>query len=154
MQRAAAAVIVEQAIDRLIAEQPELLDINVGERALCHQLALYMTNLVPLEPRLRTDCEYNRHGAEAKRLNLPQRDAMDREVRARTAFPDIIVHERQTDDHNEIVLEVKQPGEDLRYDTLKLRQFRDFLGYKHPAHVILGYDEFNNLIREVHWQDD
>ena len=154
MNRVEAAAIVESAIDRLIHEQPELLNIDVGERALCHQLALYIASLVPVELRLRTDCEYNRHGAEAKRLNLPRRDAMDREVRARTAFPDIIVHERQTDDHNEIVLEVKKPGEDLGYDTLKLRQFRHFLRYNHPAHVILGYDEFGNLIREVRWQDD
>jgi len=154
MNRIEAAEIVDAAIDRLIAEQPELLDLDVSERALCHQLAQYITQLVPRELRLKTDCEYNRHGAEAKRLNLPPRRALDREVRARTAFPDIIVHERQTDRHNEIVLEVKKPGEDLAYDTLKLQQFRDFLGYNNPAHVILGRDEFGNLVREVRWQDD
>jgi hypothetical protein len=39
MERAQVAGIVEAAIDRLIREQPELLDLGVTERALSHHLA-------------------------------------------------------------------------------------------------------------------
>jgi hypothetical protein len=154
MNRNQATEIVEGAIERLIAEQPELLDLDVSERALCHQLAQYIASLVPNNFQLQTDCEYNRHGADPKRLDLPPRDALDREVRATTVFPDIIVHRRGTDDHNEIVLEIKKPGGDVDYDTLKLRQFRDVLHYRNPAHVILGRAWNGQIVREVRWQDD
>jgi hypothetical protein len=153
MNRGDAETIVNGAIDRLIAEQPELLDMNVSERALCHHLAIYIGQAVPANLGLQTDCEYNRHGADPKRLDLPPRDALDREVRATTVFPDIIVHRRGTDDHNEIVLEFKKPGENGDYDTLKLRQFRDVLRYRNPAHVILGSVR-GRILRRVTWQDD
>jgi hypothetical protein len=146
--------IVGTAIDQLIAEQPELLDLDVSERALCHQLAKYIAVLVPNDLHLQTDCEYNRHGANPKRLDLPPRDALDRELRATTVFPDIIVHRRGTDDHNEIVLEIKKPGGDVDYDTLKLRKFRKVLSYRNPAHVILGRTANGETVRDVIWQDN
>jgi hypothetical protein len=154
MDRVEARGIVDGAIDRLIADQPELLDLDVSERALSHQLAVYIANLIPPELRLHTDCEYNRHGADPKRLDLPPRNALDRELRATTVFPDIIVHRRGTDDHNEIVIEVKKPGEDVRYDTLKLQEFRDVLRYRNPAHLVLGRAGDGALVRLVRWQDD
>ncbi len=154
MTRAEASRIVETAIDRLIAEQPELLDLDVSERALSHQLAVYIARLVPAELRLQTDCEYNRHGAEAKRLDLRHRDASDSELRATTVFPDVIVHRRQTDRCNEIVLELKKSSEDLWYDRQKLRQYRDVLGYRHAAHVILARADDGTTTRDVIWQDD
>jgi hypothetical protein len=154
MDRVQAAEIVSAAVDRIVAEQPELLDLDVSERALSHHLAIYIAALVPRDLALHVDAEYNRHGADPKRLRLPRRNALDREVRATTVFPDVIVHRRGTDDHNEIVLEVKKPGEDLDYDTLKLRQFREALRYRNAAHVILGRDDRGVLVRQVVWQDD
>ena len=152
MTRDDATTLVDRAIDRLLAQDAALLDLNVTERALAHQLAHYMAESV-IAP-LCVDCEYNRHLGDPKRLNLPPRRALDREIRATTVFPDIIVHERNTDVSNFVVLELKKPGEDLAYDHLKLRAFREELGYQHAAHLILGYDGQGNLVRELSWVDD
>jgi hypothetical protein len=130
-----------------------LLDLGVTERSLSYRLAHYMALSTAVRPPLTVDCEYNRHLGDPKRLNLPPRKALDREVRATTVFPDIVVHERNTNANNLIVLELKKPGEDLKYDELKLRAFREELGYAHTAHVILGRTTTNALVREVSWVD-
>lgn len=120
MDRPTIAAIVEHAISRLITEQPELLDLGVTERTLSHHLALYLTDLVP--KRYDVDVEYNRHGQSTKRLFLPPRKALDKELRATIAYPDILVHNRNTDTNNLLVLEMKKPGEDIKYDEIKLRK--------------------------------
>lgn len=151
MDRIDISAIVDQALQRLIDEQPALLDLDVTERALSHHLARYLHGLVP--GGYDVDVEYNRHGEIPKRLNLPPRKALDRELRATTVFPDILVHKRDTDDDNLLVLELKKPGEDLAYDELKLRAFRHELGYKHAAHVVVGRDGNGKVIRQVIWVD-
>lgn len=151
MTRDEAIALVNAAIDSVMARESALLDLGVTERALSHQLARYLSEMV--QSPLSVDCEYNRHFADPKRLNLPHRDAMDREIRATTVFPDIIVHERNTDARNLLVLELKKPGEDTAYDALKLQAFRRELGYAHAAHVILGRRANGELVRQVEWVD-
>lgn len=151
MDRNEISAIVGRALQRLIDEQSTLLDLDVTERALSHHLARYIGELVPAGYDI--DVEYNRHSADPKRLNLPPRKALDRELRATTVFPDILVHRRNTDEHNELVLEVKKPGEDLAYDERKLRAFRQELGYRHTAHVVIGRDTNGVLVQEVTWID-
>ncbi len=151
MDRAEISSVVERALDALIAEQPALLDLDVTERALSHHLAGYIAQLVP--PEYDVDVEYNRHGGDPKRLNLPPRRARDRELRATTVFPDILVHKRNTDDHNLLVLEMKKPGENMEYDGLKLHAFRNELGYRHTAHVVIGREK-GDTVREIIWVDD
>lgn len=148
MDRNEIASLVDQAIDRLINNEPQLLDLNVTERALSHHLARYLGALVPEDYNV--DCEYNRHFNDPKRLNLKPRKAKDREIRATTVFPDIIVHKRDSDTDNLLVLEVKKPGETLDYDEAKLRAFRKELRYTHTAHVILGRRN-GELVKEVRW---
>jgi hypothetical protein len=149
MTRAEADALVQAAIDSLVAREPELVDLDVTERTLSHHLARYMSELV--ESPLSVDCEYNRHFGDPKRLNLPPRKALDREIRATTVFPDIIVHQRNTNARNLVVLELKKPGEDTAYDERKLHAFRNELGYRHTAHVILGRRADGVLVREVVW---
>ena len=150
MDRTSVAAIVDTALCRLIEEQPELLELGVTERALSHHLARYLAHLVPAGYDV--DVEYNRHGEDPKRLNLPPRRALDRELRATTVFPDILIHKRNTDERNLLVLEMKKPGEGLEYDEIKLRAFRAELGYTHAAHIILGKDN-GHVIRSVIWID-
>lgn len=151
MDRAEISAIVDRAIRRLVEEQPALLDLDLTERALSHHLAVYIAQLMTTDYNV--DVEYNRHGGDPKRLNLPPRKALDREVRATTVFPDILVHKRDSDERNLLVLELKKPGGDLAYDELKLRAFRQELGYKHTAHVILGRDPGGLFVQEVIWVD-
>lgn len=149
MTRQEARKLVLDAVRLLVKEQPELLALDVSERALTHQLAVYIMQRTPRG--LRVDVEYNRHHANPKRLNLRRRDASDRELRATTVFPDLIVHVRNTDKSNLLVLEIKKPGEPIDYDTQKLRAFRDELGYRHAGHLILGIDQSGRVIRKLTW---
>jgi hypothetical protein len=153
MTREEATALVNAAIDLLMEHDSALLDLGVTERSLSYRLAHYMALSAAVQPPLTVDCEYNRHFGDPKRLNLPPRDAIDREIRATTVFPDILVHERNSDANNLIVLELKKPGESIAYDELKLRAFREELGYIHTAHVILGHTAKNALVREVRWAD-
>lgn len=150
MERDKILKIVEAALDRLVDEHLTLLDLDVTERALSHHLALYISQLVP--PDYNVDVEYNRHNADPKRLNLPPRMALDRELRATTVFPDIIVHKRGTDENNLLVLEMKKPGEAMTYDERKLCAFRRELGYEHAAHIVIGKDN-GSIVRNVIWVD-
>lgn len=154
MTREEAESIIEAAIDQLVQNDSELLDLGVTERALSHRLAHFMQLSRLVRPPLVVDCEYNRHFDEPKRLRLPPRKALDREARATTVFPDIVVHQRNSDERNLIVLELKKPGEDVDYDELKLRAFREELGYLHAAHVILGRTADGTLVRRIEWRDD
>jgi len=152
VNRLQATRLVLRAIDKVLAQDLALLDLDVTERAMAHQLARYMAEGVA--PPLSVDCEYNRHLGDPKRLNLPPRNALDRETRATTVFPDIVVHERNTDARNFVVLELKKPHEDLEYDDLKLRAFRRELGYLHTAHVVLGRDYAGEVVRQLIWLDE
>ncbi|AWH31466.1 hypothetical protein [Stenotrophomonas sp. SAU14A_NAIMI4_8] len=154
MTREQAAALVNSAIDQLVQNDSALLDLRVTERSLSYRLAHYMALSEAIRPPLTVDCEYNRHFGDPKRLKLPPRNALDRGIRAATVFPDILVHERNTDANNIVVLELKKPGEDAAYDELKLQAFREELGYVHTAHVILGYAADGALVREVIWVDD
>lgn len=139
--------LVNKAIDTLVDNEPQLLDLNVTKRALSHHLARYLGELVP--EGFNVDCAYNRHFDDPKRLNLKRRQAKDRELRATTVFPDIIVHKRDSDTNNLLVLEVKKPGESFNYDQNKLLAFRKELGYIHTAHVTLGRRN-GELVKKVH----
>ena len=153
MTREEATALVNTAIDQLVQNDSALLDLDVTERSLSYRLAHYIALSPFVQPPLTVDCEYNRHFGDPKRLNLPPRNALDREIRATTVFPDVLVHERNCDRNNLIVLELKKPGEDIGYDELKLRAFREELGYTHTAHVILGRSSNNVLVRQVRWVD-
>ncbi|MDR6694190.1 hypothetical protein [Stenotrophomonas sp. 1337] len=153
MTREQATALVNSAIDQLVQNDSALLDLRVTERSLSYRLAHYMALSEAVRPPLTVDCEYNRHFGDPKRLKLPPRKALDCEIRATTVFPDILVHERNTDANNIVVLELKKPGEDIAYDELKLQAFREELGYVHTAHVILGYAADGSLVREVIWVD-
>lgn len=153
MTREQVAALVNSAIDQLVQNDSALLDLRVTERSLSYRLAHYMALSEAIRPPLTVDCEYNRHFGDPKRLKLPPRNSLDREIRATTVFPDILVHERNTDANNIVALELKKPGEDIAYDELKLQAFREELGYVHTAHVILGYAANGALVREVIWVD-
>ena len=153
MTRDEAAVLVDTAIDQLLLHDLPLLDLDVTERALSYKLAHYISLSDAIRPPLTVDCEYNRHYGDPKRLNLPSRQAIDREIRATTVFPDILVHERNKQENNLLVLELKKPGEDIAYDRLKLLAFRRELRYPHTAHVILGRADDGTITRQVHWVD-
>ena len=95
-------------------------------------------------PEFDVDCEYNRHDAVPKTINLPAlsrmpADSTEQSYETVTAFPDVIVHRRRIDDDNLLVIEGKKEtaaraGIDL--DIQKIHAYRAGLGYQFGAFVV------------------
>ena len=63
---------------------------------------------------LDVDIEYNRHGNKTKYLKLLPRKALDRGVFGRQlSFHIFLIHKRDADENNILVLELKKPSENL-----------------------------------------
>lgn len=153
MTREEAADLLARAIRVFLLRDSQLLELGVSERAIAFRLALYMSRSRLIRPPLTIDCEYNRHLGDRKKLNLPPRRRPNGEPRPSDVSPDILVHQRNSDDHNLLALELKKPGEAIARDETKLRAFRTQLGYAHAAHVILGRAATGAIVREVIWVD-
>lgn len=147
MTRYEANALVETALSRLVRHDSQLFDLKVCERALQFRIAHYMAQSHSIRRPLTLDCEYNRHWHEEKLLWLFGNP------RASKVFPDILIHQRDTDANNMVALEIKRPGQSLRRDQEKLRAFRTHLGYLHAGHIIIGHDNRGQLVRQVKWGD-
>jgi hypothetical protein len=113
---------VEAALNKLRHQDPFLVEANTNERTISHKLAEYLQDEFP---NWNVDCEYNRHGHDIKKLrnvDVPNDDVGWNEPEAKTIFPDIIVHERNTDKNNLLVIEVKKSSnaESRQFDKDKL----------------------------------
>jgi hypothetical protein len=127
------------------------------EHILVHDFRL------PVDAKISVDCEYNRHKHAAKTHTISKelveivlaakRKAVEIETKSRessnghetqvespefvfSVAPDIVVHRRQVDDDNLLIIELKKQTnkEDPRYDDLKLKQFT----YPDDYHYELG----------------
>ena len=150
--------LIHDAIGLLFTEDADL-SIDTNERSITHRLAVH------LERRLRelgieasVDCEYNRNGTYPKKLvTLVGRLAkgvhaedLVKDTRARTVFPDIVVHRRGADGPNLLVIELKREGasaEERERDRHKLRAYIEELGYQHAYLVLLGKNDMKAIER-------
>jgi hypothetical protein len=110
---------LDSALQRLSDRDFHLLSADVNERSITHKLAEYLQAELP---DWHVDCEYNRDRHDSKLLELPHRSNVSSEdVHARTVFPDIIVHHRNTQE-NLLVIEVKKSSstEDESWDWKKI----------------------------------
>lgn len=112
---------------------------------------LRLRRVAIIDWRVPVDSEYNRHFLDGKRLWLPRRDDLQGPIAYRLVSPEVLIHERNSDDNNLPVLEVKKPNELLDYDRLKLTEFKDELRYRYAAHVVIGMNWRGRPLREVHW---
>jgi hypothetical protein len=116
-----------------------------SERAIAHRLAVYLESELHRDGFLCdrgsmvVDCEYNRHRDRAKTHCIPEKLVCIVEKAKRTAkpdsdddsfyvfsiAPDIVVHQRGSDENNLLVVEVKKFTnlEIPQYDHLKLACF-------------------------------
>ena len=99
-----------------------LLEADTNERTISHKLAEYLQKEFP---DYNVDCEYNRHGYDIKKLGnlkVPNGNLSWDEPEAKTIFPDIIVHKRNTDENNFLVIEIKKSSnkKGLQFDIEKL----------------------------------
>ena len=147
MTRDEATAMVEAALDSVVRYDSQLFDLKACERALQFRIAHYMAQSRLIRRPLTLDCEYNRHWDIEKLLWLFGNR------RASKVFPDILIHERDTDANNIVVLEIKRPGQSLHRDQEKLRAFKAQLGYLHAGHIIIGHNHRGQLVRQVRWVD-
>lgn len=85
---------VIEAFRKLMKIDSYLLQVDANERSISYRLGLHLQSFFT---DWDVDCEYNRDGVEPKRigyLDLHPDGAEDAE--ARTVFPDIIVHKRDS----------------------------------------------------------
>ena len=128
-------IAVNTALGELLKHDLYLLEKDVNERSISHHLARY----IQLQfPSWHVDCEYNRNHDDVKRLQLEGRDTTDLDVEAVTVFPDIIIHQRATDE-NLLVIEIKKTTSSVKpdYDIKKLEAFKSELQYKFAAFILL-----------------
>jgi hypothetical protein len=139
---------VEAALDTLFEADMMLLVDDANERSITHRLAIHLEQEISeFEPDYAVDVEYNRvteaNGATdsiKKRVAYDEisdecrgRRIRDDDTDAQTVFPDIIVHERGSSDHNLLVIELKKTSstESGDCDKEKIERFRDDLGYEY-----------------------
>ena len=127
---------LSRAIEVLIEQDSYLFKADLHERSITHKFAEHLQREFP---EWSVDCEYNRDGHEPKRLLLPSisPDPAD-DGCERSVFPDIIIHHRgQGVGRNLLVIEAKKStsGSDDGWDELKLRKFKEQLGYRYALFV-------------------
>ncbi|GHC39031.1 hypothetical protein [Aidingimonas halophila] len=135
---------VIEAFRKLMKIDSYLLEVDANERSISHRLGLHLQSFFP---DWDVDCEYNRDGVEPKRigyLDLHPDGAEDTE--ARTVFPDIIVHKRDSQT-NYLVIEIKKSSSivDRAIDYQKLRGYKRDLGYQYALFFEVGVREKSGL---------
>ena len=117
---------LKTALASFVTKESELLERNAGEPAIATALVRYLAAVFPHHD---VDPQYNRHGRDRKSLNLPP---VCRGGGRRKVIPDIVIHRRDTDDSNLLVIEIKKETnpESRACDRAKLRAMREQLGYQ------------------------
>jgi len=112
---------ITNALNSLYKNDHFLLENNINERCITNKLAAYLQNEFPY---WHVDCEYNRFTDIVKKLDLPKDTINWDDLEAKTIYPDIIIHHRNTND-NLIVIEVKKSNSQINriFDENKLIAF-------------------------------
>lgn len=112
--------IIDHAVHQLLTNDVDLLGLNVSERAVMFHLGRYIREKTPVN--FDVDCEYNRHLNNPKQLwYLKNELGVPQEC---SVFPDILIHRRNSDENNILVMELKKAGENLEPDKRKLKAFK------------------------------
>lgn len=128
----------------------EAFDIN--ERSVTHRLGMYLAELFPDED---VDCEYNRqynddsdeYIAKNVELSVIENGLTLKDTEAKTVYPDIIVHRRNTS-RNLLAVEVKMAWKSGKgqFDEIKAEAYRKRLDYHYSTYLVLGPGKNFNLV--------
>lgn len=149
--RSAIEALVKKAIDRLLADDGDLLQNDVNERSITHRFACYLQELFP---EWNVDCEYNRNHDEIKKLVTYQgKTVKANDTDGVSVFPDIIVHKRISK-KNLLVIEVKKTtnSEPDKFDLDKLEAFKKDLYYEHALFIRLKAGVKENGAKTFEWK--
>jgi len=126
------------ALEILQKNDSFLLKEDVHERSVAHKLAEYLQYQFP---DWNVDCEYNRKGMETKRLKGIKE--CKEHGKTEKVYPDIIVHERNTN-NNLLVIELKKNDLRCLCDIRKLELFTSLkgeFGYTLGLFIQLGHSQ-------------
>jgi len=132
---------IHSAIDELFKRDKILLNIDVNERTITHRLAIY------IEAEFSgwdVDCEYNRFFDKSKQIVVTKKllsisgDGITSVANenAKTVFPDIIIHRRNSSD-NLVAIEVKKTTNPISddEDLQKLQAYKEQIGYVYAVFI-------------------
>jgi len=110
---------LEKALNCLLVNDEFLLINDLNERAISHKLAEYLQKEFP---GWDVDCEYNRKMDQVKRISYKNVQSDDSD--AKTVYPDIIIHRRNTED-NLLIIEIKKNAtkNGMKKDEDKIKEF-------------------------------
>lgn len=122
---------VEIALNILLEQDRFLLVSNVNERTISHKLAEYLQKEFS---GWNVDCEYNRKFEKIKKLQPEGIESNDTD--AKTVYPDIIIHRRNTE-NNLLIIEIKKnaSGSGEREDKEKIMCFMSEYHYKYGLFI-------------------
>lgn len=141
---------VARALDQLFSRDGILLELDANERSIAYRLAMYLQAELPT---LNVDCEYNRDGIDPKKIQHLYLVPNDEDTEAKTVFPDIIAHVRNSE-NNYLVVELKKTTNTVSRDTdiAKLRGYKNALGYEFALFIEL-IAAANPDVKTIQWVD-
>jgi len=107
---------VRRAFSSFLSDNRDLLVVRASERSISHKIAECLQREFD---DLSVDCEYNRRGKHTKRLgNLCTKGGSPSNLKRKpgTVFPDIVVHRRNTQSENVLVIEIKKSDSKRSHD--------------------------------------
>jgi hypothetical protein len=124
-----------RALTTFLERDSYLLEVDANERSITFLIGRYLA--VEL-PNFDIDCEYNRDGVDPKKIGHLNLHADEEDTEARTVFPDIIAHRRNSKD-NYLVVEVKKTTNHVprEVDFTKLAGYKRDLSYRHAVFIEL-----------------
>ena len=135
---------VDKALDLLYEKDLDLIKRDVNERTITQHLALYLGQCFS-EWEFHIDCEYNRNYTEPKYLNLSIADinilegGLDsKDTDARTVYPDIIMHKRDSNDENLLVIEAKKENPSNILESLDIKKLKAFTSKRNEYKYLWG----------------
>lgn len=155
-------VFVDKAIKTLLANDIFLITNNVNERSITHKLATYLNiELNKNKKEWDIDCEYNIMSKKViekdfitKKLNLRIDQINNNDVSAKTVYPDIIIHRRDSDKNNLLAIEVKKSKklekESCIFDRKKLIGFTTEMNYKFGLFLIIDKN-YKKILESMRW---
>lgn len=142
-----------EALVKLYHNDHSLIRRKCCERSIVFRLGHYLVNSIE-EYNLDVDCEYNKRGDDPKSL-----------TKSKYNYPDLIVHKRETNESNRLVVEVKTTNdakvEHFENDRYKLKDFtsKDPYLYKWGVHLYISVTvcsmvwwQNGQAVQKVHYQ--
>ena len=132
---------VQSAIERVYENDRSLIIRDANERSIVFRFGVYLCEM--LKTTVFRDCdvdvEYNRNGYDPKRIPSRQSNG---------AVPDLIIHKRESNNYNILVLEFKternRNNQNQSEDKKKIEELTSTVGeyrFRYGATILIGYEE-------------